>query len=467
MSEVAKFTRGGTMRHVVVMTLTGAAGLTFMFLIDVATLFWVSRLGDERLMAALGFAWTIQFFIISTSIGLGIAATALVSRALGAGERPQARRLASGALAITFAVQAVLALGVLVLRRPILELAGADGATLEITTRFLAVTLPAMPLMALGMVGAAMLRACGDAWRSMSVTLAAGAIAMVLDPIFIFWLGLGIDGAAWVMAIARGVTATLALGYLVGVHDLLTPVRARDVAAIARPYFGIALPATATQLATPFGNALMTGLMAGFGDGAVAGWAVVTRLTVLAFGGIYSLSGAIGGIIGQNYGADLTERVRAIYRDALVFCAVYTGIAWVLLYLSRGVVVAVFRLGPDGAEVVRAFVGLAAGGFVFTGALFVANATFNTLGRPFWSTGFNWARDGLVMYPAALGLSHAFAAPGVVYGQALAGLLVGTAAAWTGWRFVQALGPGTDAVVLARPMGRLDVRETMSNGVEE
>lgn len=451
----AKFTRGGTMGHVVVMTLTGAAGLTFMFLIDVATLFWVSRLGDERLMAALGFVWTIQFFIVSTSIGLGIAATALVSRALGGGERPQARRLASGALAITFAVQAAIALGVLVLRRPILALAGADGATLEITAGFLAVTLPAMPLMALGMVGAATLRACGDAWRSMSVTLTAGAVAMVLDPIFIFWLGLGIDGAAWVMAIARVATAILALGYLWLAHGMLAPVRAADVSAILRPYFGIALPATATQLATPFGNALLTGLIAGFGDGAVAGWAVVTRLTVLAFGGIYSLSGAIGGILGQNFGAGLIGRVRATYRDALVFCAIYTGIAWALLFACRGVVVSVFGLGPEGAEVVRAFVGLAAGGFVFTGALFVANATFNTLGRPFWSTGFNWARDGLVMYPAALGLAHAFAAPGVVYGQALAGLLVGSAAAWAGWRFVRTLGPGPGAPVLETARARL------------
>jgi len=83
----AKFTTGSTMRHVVVMTLASAIGLTFMFLIDAATLFWVSRLGDERLMAALGFAWTVQFFIISSGIGLAIATTTLVSRALGKARR--------------------------------------------------------------------------------------------------------------------------------------------------------------------------------------------------------------------------------------------------------------------------------------------------------------------------------------------------------------------------------------------
>jgi putative MATE family efflux protein len=441
MAAGAAFTTGPTMRHVAVMTLTGAVGLTFMFLIDAATLFWVSRLADERLMAALGFAWTIQFFIVSSGIGLAIAATALVSRALGAGERERARRLATGALVITLVVQLAIAAAVLIWRREALALAGATGETLDIAARFLAITLPAMPLMALGMTGGAVLRALGDAWRSMTVTLAAGAIAMALDPIFIFTLGLGIDGAAWVMVIARAAAGALALGWLAGAHRMLTPVRPADLRAMLGPFFRIAGPATLTQMSTPFGNALLTGLIAGFGDGAVAGWAVVSRLTVLAFGGVYALSGAIGGILGQNFGAGLTARVRATYRDAVVFGAAYTLAAWALLFAGRGLVVDLFRLGPEGAEVVDAFVGLAAGGFVFAGALFVANASFNTLGRPLWSTLFNWSRDGLALLPLAWGMAQVFAAPGVLYGQALANAVVGTAAAWAGWRFVAALPP--------------------------
>ena len=100
-----KFTTGATMRHVAVMTLTGAFGLTFLFLIDIATLFWISRLGDEHLVAVLGFSWTIIFFVISVGIGLAIAAMALVSRALGQGRREQARSVASAAMLITLVLQ--------------------------------------------------------------------------------------------------------------------------------------------------------------------------------------------------------------------------------------------------------------------------------------------------------------------------------------------------------------------------
>lgn len=443
----AKFTRGGTMGHVVKMTLTGAAGLTFMFLIDVATLFWVSRLEDETLLAALGFVWTLQFFLISASIGFAIAATALVSRSLGQGDRAGARRQATASLVVTIAVQTVLVAGVLLWRNDLLALTGAEGETREIAARFLVISLPAMPLMALGMTGGAVLRAVGDAWRSMAVTLVAGAIAMVLDPLFIFGLGFGMDGAAWAMGISRVSVGALALWYLIGVHDMLARACLADLRSVLRPFFAIAAPATLTQMSTPVGNALLTLLIAGFGDAAVAGYAVVSRLTVLAFGGIFALSGAIGGILGQNYGAGLMARVRATYRDAVIFCLVYTMIAWGLLFLSRGLVVRTFGLEGESAAVVLAFVGLAAGGFVFTGALFVANAAFNTLGRPLRSTALNWSRDGIVMLPMAWALSRTFDASGVIYGQALAGVVVGAVASWAAWRFIARLEPPLPARV--------------------
>ena len=446
-----KFTEGSTMGHVVTMTLTAATGLMFMFLIDAATLFWVSQLRDETLMAALGFAWTIQFFIIGSGIGLAIATSALVSRSIGEGNHQQARRQATSSIIIAMAVQAVVVAVVLIWLRPLLSLAGAQGETLDVAARFLWITLPSTPLMALGMVGGGVLRALGDAWRAMSVTIGAGLVAMVLDPVLIFTLGLGMDGAAIAMVIARFCLAGLVMYFMVRTHDMLGAVTRDQLTGIARPFFAIAAPATLTQMSTPFGNALLTALVAGFGDGAVAGWAVVTRLTVLAFGGVFALSGAIGGILGQNYGAGLMMRVRCVYRDAVVFCAAYTVLAWGALYLSRDLVVGVFNLGPEGAEVVAAFVGLAAGGFIFTGALFVANAAFNTLGRPLWSTMFNWSRDAFFMLPLAWALSLPLGAAGVIYGQALAGVVVGGAAAWVGWRFVQHLAPPVRASAAVAP----------------
>ena len=434
-----RFLSGSTMRHVAVMTMSSTIGLTFMFLIDAATLFWIARMGVEQNMAALGFAWTIQFFTMSAGIGLMVAAVALVSRAIGSGDKAQARRHGSSAMLITFVVQAVLAALVLWIRDDILALAGAKGDTLVIASRFLLLSVPSLPIMAVGMVGLGILRAEGDAFRAMFVSIVAGLVAMGLDPLFIFGFGLGVDGAAYVMVISRTVNALMALYVVIKVHDLAARPSFANVRKVAPAYAAIALPAVATQLSTPFGNYIVTGFIAQHGDGAVAGWAVVGRLTVLAFGGVFALSGAVGGIFGQNYGAGNMHRVRTTYRDALLYNFGYIVLAWLILFLLRDVAITSFKLGPEGAEVVLAFTNLAAGGFVFTGILFVSNAAFNNLGRPLWSTGFNWVRDGVLMFPLCWWIGTMMGATGVVYGQALAGLLAGSMAALFAWRFVAQL----------------------------
>ena len=102
MKRQARFTTGSTMRHVIVMTTTGMIGLTFMFLIDAITLFWVSKLENESFMAAMGFAWTVQFFTISFGIAFMIATTALVSRSLGAENWEDARKQTSVFALLTF-----------------------------------------------------------------------------------------------------------------------------------------------------------------------------------------------------------------------------------------------------------------------------------------------------------------------------------------------------------------------------
>jgi len=435
----ARFLTGSVMGHVARMTLTATFGLTFMFLVDAANLFWVSRLGQEGLVAALGFAWTVQFFTISSGIGLMIAATAMVSKFIGQGRRDEARRATTISATASVAVQIVMAVLILLFRHDILALAGAKGQTAVDAARYLLISVPSLPLMALGMVGAAVLRAEGDAYRAMWVTMSSGIISMFIDPFLIIWAGLGLDGAAIAVVFARVFSAGLSVFFMMRVHDLAGKITFADLQRLVVPFLFIAFPAVLTQLSTPFGNYLLTAVIAGFGDGAVAGWAVVTRLTILAFGGIFALSGAVGGIIGQNYGAKIMARVKRTYIDALIFCFCYTMVAWAVLAFFSETAVTAFGLGEDGAVVVRAFTQLAAGGFVFAGALFVANSAFNNLGRPLYSTLFNWARDGVIIFPVALWMSAIFAAPGVIYGQALAGVLVGTVACTAGWIFVHRL----------------------------
>lgn len=447
----ARFLTGSTMRHVTVMTMTSMVGLSFMFLVDAATIFWVSKLNEERLITALGFAWTIQFLMISVNIGFMIAATALVAKSIGEGKRQNAREQAAAALMIGLGLQAIVSFLILYFRREFLELAGASGDVLEIASRFLLISVPSMLMITVGMITSAILRAEGDAKRSMYVTLSAGVVAMIVDPILILWMELGIEGAAWGVVISRAASAVLGLYCVIKIHDLLAPLRATYIHLWAKPFFIIVGPATLTQLSTPFGNYLITRLMSEFGDSAVAGWALLGRLAILMFGGVYALSGSIGGIIGQNFGAGQFDRIRTAYRDALIFCTLYVIVAWAILAAATGPIIWIFNLSSGAADVIRAFAYIAAVGYIFAGALYVSNASFNNLGRPIYSTGFNWVKDGLLIWPICVMMGGYFAAPGVVYGQSLAWLIAGLLSTVIGWRFIN----------------NVEIRQTQSAGQPE
>jgi Na+-driven multidrug efflux pump len=437
-----RFITGSTMGHVVRMTATGAFGITFVFLVDAANLLWLSQWGAPQQVAAIGFAYAIQFFSVSIGVGLMIAATALVSRSIGRGDRMLARQQAGAAMVIAALVQVVVATLIVTFRMHLVSFAGATGETADLAARYLAFTIPSLVPMAVSLVGSGVLRAEGYGAKAMYVTLFSGMALMFVDPLLIYHFGL--DGAAVGLVLFRICLMVLAIYYAILQTKLVARPDGEIILRVLKPFSLIALPSIATQMSTPAGNYFLTMVMAQFGDDAVAAWAVVGRLTVLVFGGIFALSGAIGGIFGQNFGAGHYDRLRSTYRDALVFCAIYTLVAWGLLWTAIPYVSQMFGLTGQGAEVLRAFAGVGVGAFMFVGALFVSNAAFNNLGQPGRSTLVNWMKDGVLSWPAAMLLAGSFGAAGVIYGQALAGAVMGVLAASWGWRYVARLGPQSD-----------------------
>ena len=140
---------------------------------------------------------------------------------------------------------------------------------------------------------------------------------------------------------------------------------------------------------------------------------------------IFALSGAIGPIIGQNAGAGDTARVRAAFRDALIFTGIVVVLVTTILFLLRDPIVELFAATGVARDLVFLFCGPLALAFFFNGALFVSNASFNNLGHPFLSTWSNWGRHTLGTIPFVMVFAAWLGAPGVLIGQALGGVLFG------------------------------------------
>jgi len=449
----AKFLTGSLFRHVVVMSATSSVGLMAIFLVDLVDMVFISMLGKDELAAAVGYAGAILFFTSSFGIGMAIAAGALVAQALGEGDRQKAGRRAATSLLYGFIFAAMFAAAVWFNLEYLAGLMGASGVTLELAVSYLQIIIPTLPVLLLAMVGGAILRAHGDARRSMMSTIIGGAVNAVLDPILIFGLDMELSGAAWASVAARFSIAFFALYPVIKVHkglDKPTPEQFRvDFAAIV----GIAGPAILTQLATPIGQAYVTRTMATYGEDAVAGMAIVGRLTPVAFGMIFALSGAVGPVIGQNFGAGQYDRVRIAFREGLLFTAMWVVGVTILLYLLRDPIVALFSAEGMAVTLVYLFCGPLALAFFFNGVLFVANASFNNLGHPFYSTWINWGRHTLGTIPFVWLGAHWFGAPGVLIGQAFGGVIF-AAIAFILARRVMELRKETDEKPFAR-QGRL------------
>ncbi len=419
------FIEGSLLRHILVMTGTGAVGLMAVFLGDLANIFFLGRLGDQSIVAAVGYASSIQFLTISIGIGLAIAATSLVAPALGAGHRGRARRLSLNSHVWTFVVSSILSFLVWLAIDPLLGLLGATGRTLELGGSYLSILVPSLPLLSLGMTSAAVLRSIGDAKRAMYITLAGAIANMILDPILIFGLELGIEGAAIASATSRLVVVSIGIYGVVVVHGLVARLRMKALFGDAGPLAVVAVPAVLTNVATPFANAYVTRAMAEFGDSAVAGWAILGRVMPVAFGAIFTLSGSIGPIVGQNYGAGSFHRMREAFTLSLWVTAAFTLIAWVVLAALSQTLVDVFLATGDAERLILFFCRWLAPLFAFLGALFVSNAVFNTLRRAHISTMLNWGRATLGTIPfVMLGSSYA-GADGVLAANMAGGIVFG------------------------------------------
>lgn len=452
--EAGKFTTGSTMRHVVVMTATGSIGLLAIFIVDALNLFYIAMLGVEELAAAIGFASALMFFTISTALGLTIATSAVVSRALGRGDRETAARLGGASMIFLGVVMLAVALVAWPFLENLLYWVGARDRTLELATRFMQIVLPSTPIVAIGMGATGILRAAGDARRAMYVTLISGMATAVLDPILIFGFDLGLDGAAIATVISRFVLLAVGIYGVHYVHRLMKIPSRIELAAAFRPFFAVGVPAIMTQVATPVGNTYVTVEIAEFGDQAVAGWAIVGRILPVAFAGVFALSGAVGPIIGQNIGAQYYDRARDALRDAMIFIIVYVLIVWGLMALAAEPLAGLFNAEGEAREIVVFFCRIAAASFVLYGVLFVANAAFNNLGYATYSTVFSWGRSTLGVIPFVWVGAQYYGAIGVIAGWALGAVPFGIAAIIVAFRVVAKLareGTGPDDVLPGPP----------------
>ena len=368
------------------MTLPMLAGMLTLMTFNLVDTFFISMLGTEQL-AAISFTFAVSFSLISLAIGLSIGTSAIIAKALGAGELTAARTDGQVALWLSAMLVAMLAVTGFVLSDPLFNALGASGAVLQYIHQYMDIWFCGAVLLVLPMVGNAILRAAGDTRTPSIIMAGSGLVNAVLDPILIFGVGpipaMGMQGAAIATVVSWVVGSVLILRLLIK-RDLIaiTAVSAAQFISISRKILRIGAPAAGANMLTPLAMAVLTAIMAGYGPQAVAAYGVGARLESIACLVVLALSMTLPPLVSQNFGAGLLRRVQLAYHLSARFVMFWQLAVYLLLAVAAVPLAGLFSQEPEVVRIICLFIWIVPLSYGLQGIIILTNSSFNALHRP-------------------------------------------------------------------------------------
>ena len=171
-------------------------------LYNLADVYFVGRLGGTQL-AAITFAWPLVFLIISLGAGMSIAGISMVSQSIGRGDKRETKENSMQLLLLAGMAGSVIALLGFVFSGNILKLLRVEGLLFQESSRYIKWVLLATPATFITLCHSAIRKAEGNTLKPMTVNLISVIANVMLNPLFMFYLNMGITGAGIATAIAR------------------------------------------------------------------------------------------------------------------------------------------------------------------------------------------------------------------------------------------------------------------------
>lgn len=274
---------------------------------------FVGSLGG-RAIAAVSMTMPLIVLVAAVGEGIGVGTASFISRHLGAGNALEAGRGASTALTLAAPIGIAITITLLINLQGIFVVLGATPTILPMAVDYATILLPGAVMMLLNIVSGFIARAEGHSRFSMWTMLSAFILNAVLDPIFIFLLGLGLRGAALATLLSEIAAISLYIAYftkrlgtvLVSISQVSLRVdRIRQLALIGAP-------ATATSILAALAGMFLYGAAARFGDDFIAAVGIAVR--ILTIGALPVTGFCIGSqaVLGFGWGARDFARVMKV-----------------------------------------------------------------------------------------------------------------------------------------------------------
>jgi len=443
MSENANLTRGSIRGHLVSQTLPAIVGVAAVMSIGLVDAYFIGQLGADAL-AAIAFIFPISVVITSLGVGMMVGINSVIARALGEGDDERAARRGNFGIVLSVSLGILLGLLLFAILDPLFALMQASERELPLIRTYMQPFSFGFPLMMAIMGINGTLRGQGEARKTSLVSISYAAANWILDPILITgafgFEGLGMAGAAYATLIGWtiGIAVGLSLLSRTAIPLSLAKIRQCNMRESASELLRIAGPASFSNAINPVGLSVLTALIASESAAAAAGFGAAGRVQSFAIVPLLALSGSIGAIVGQNWGAKQFDRAREAMWLAGLFCVGYGLITAALLAWGGAWFADMFSEDPDVKNQFADYLRIAAWGYAGFGVLIVANGALNALGKAQYALMQSAARIFFVMLPLGWLAREYFGVSAIYSAELAANLVGGCVGAIIVWRAMRA-----------------------------
>ena len=403
-------------------TMIGMLVNAFYNLVDA---YFVGGLGESQ-MGAISVVYPLGQVVVGLGLLFGNGAASYISRLLGRGDKENANKVASTALYSSISVGAVIIIISMMFLHPILKLLGATDSILPFAATYASIYIVSCIFNVFNVTMNNIVTSEGAAKTTMCALLTGAVLNIALDPLFIYVFDLGVAGAAIATAISQVVSTCVYLTYIFRKKSVFH-FRVKDCTYTKETIseiFKIGIPTLVFQILTSVSISLINNAAGNYGDSAIAGMGVVTRLISMGSLSVFGFIKGFQPIAGYSYGAKKFDRLREAIKTSILWSTVFCVIFGVILALFPAVIVSQFTKGD--AEMIRiGAASLRANGIsiMLFGFYTVYSSLFLALGKGREGFILGACRQGICFIPVILLLPIVWGLNGIMYAQPIADVL--------------------------------------------
>ena len=398
--------------------------MLIMALYNVVDTYFVSGLGKHS-VAAVSVAFPISLIFSGIGLTFGAGAGSYISRLLGGEKKKEADIVATVAMFTSVIIGAITGMTLLFLLTDVLKFMGAIPSIIEIAKKYAIIFIISTMVSTANVTAGNLAVAQGAAKVSLKAMIIGSVLNMVLDPIFIYGLNLGVNGAAIATLISQVVTLFIYIIYFKSEKSYIK-LKISNFKPTINAYKEILKVGISMFLLQIFSSISMSKISSSaslYGEDAIAAMGIVLRIVTLGTNVVFGYMKGLQPLVGFNYGAKnykrLNEAIRCCIKYINLFCLVWT----ILLYIFAPNILSIFGTGESVLKI--AVPALRAGVIMFItfGFQFTYSTLYLSMGKALAGGFLSICRQGIIFLPIILLLPKIFGLNGVIYSQAVADLI--------------------------------------------